>query len=101
MPPAAKAIKLTLLINSERTHRPIHRLITLSRHCHRQSQTHSRTSDSAKCERLSDRSHALTIPALLKESCIEDMLAQHSLGRWQCGRSKLIKCGELRFCGSL
>src|SRR3974390_3860358 len=75
MPPAAKTIKLTLLINSERTHRPIHRLITLSQHCHRQSQTHSRTSDSAKCERLSDRSHALTIPALLKESCIEDMLS--------------------------
>src|SRR6516164_7499722 len=70
-----KAIKLTLLINSERTHRLIHRLTTLSRHCHRLSQTHSRTSDSAKCERLSARSHAPTIPALSKESCIEDMLS--------------------------
>ena len=69
-----KAIKLTLLINSERTHPPIHRLTILSRHCHRLSRTHSRTSDSAKCERLSGRSHALTIPALSKESCIEDML---------------------------
>src|SRR3974377_824318 len=75
MPRAPKAIKLTLLINSERTHPPNHRLTILSRHCHRLSRTHSRTSDSAKCERLSDRSHALTIPALSKESRIEDMLS--------------------------
>src|SRR3974390_1383105 len=52
-----------------------HRLTTLSRHYNRLSQTHSRTLDSAKCERLSDRSHALTIPALSRESRIEDMLS--------------------------